>query len=111
MNIKKITMAIVITTGVVSSAQALSLKAADKSTITHLCMTAVSGNRAAMHNKIKESGLTRKYVANNIQCNGENILVFIDKYGKSPNKIRAMLGHTSSQISTTDISQETVKEK
>lgn len=111
MNIKKIAIATVIAAGFVSGAQAGSLTAADKSITTNLCMTAAAGNRAAMHNKIKASGYSSKFVAKNVQCNGESILAFVDKHGKNSEKMLSILDRSSNEVSITDIAQHTVKEK
>ena len=83
MNMKKLSIAVLMTTGLIASAQAADVVAANKSGFTQLCVTAAAGNRAAMHNEILASGYSRSYIAKNVQCNGENIVSFIEHNGKN----------------------------
>lgn len=64
---------------------------ADNSSFTDLCMAALSGNRAAMHNRIKSSGYSKAFVRNNVQCNNVSLLSFIAKYGKNSKAMVRML--------------------
>lgn len=105
MNIKKIMFTTLVATGLSITAQASSLQAADDSLATNLCMTAASGNRAAMHNEIKASGKSAEFVAKNITCNGENILAFVENHGKNSQKILDMIDRTNKQVSITDLAQ------
>lgn len=109
MSIKKILITGLMTTGLAISAQASDLKAADSSIATELCMTAVSGNRAAMLNQIEASGKSIKYLANNITCNGDNILAFVEQHGKNSQKMLKVLDRSSHGVSITDIAQNTLK--
>lgn len=109
MNIKKILMTGLMATGLAVSAQASDLKAADSSIATELCMTAASGNRAAMFNKIEASGKSIKYLANNITCNGNNILAFVEQHGKNSQNMLKVLDRTSHGVSITDIAKNTLK--
>ncbi len=65
---------ILCTSSFVLSVQADDFKPADKSAYSTLCMKALQGNRAAMHNEIKVSGLSSKFVAVKVQCSGKSIL-------------------------------------
>lgn len=65
--------------------------AANKSSFTDLCMVALSGNRAAMHNRIKFSGYSKAFVRNHVQCNKANLLSFIAKHGKNSKAMVRML--------------------
>ena len=109
MNVKKILVATVITSGFVLSVQASDFKSVDKSGYTKLCMTAIQGNRAAMHNTIKASGLSHKFVAENVQCNGENILTFVQQHGKNASNMLKMLDRRSVGTSITDIAMNTLE--
>jgi len=108
MNITKIAVASILTAGLSITTHASTLKPADKSFTTDVCMTAISGSRINLHNKIKNSGLSKAYVANKITCNGENILAFVDKYGKNPDKIVKMLDRSSREVSITDLAQNRI---
>lgn len=111
MTIKKIVIATLLTTTVSVSAQASELKAGDQSSETTLCLTAASGNRAAMHNEIKNSGKSLNYIANNITCNGENILAFVDKYGKNSENMLKALDRSTRHVSITDIAKSNIDVK
>jgi hypothetical protein len=91
MNIKKLAIVTMLILGVSATSQATEVKAADKSAMTNLCMTALSGNRAAMHNNIKASGYSKNYVAKNVNCNGINILAFIQQHGKNADAMLRIL--------------------
>ena len=64
-SIRKISAILAFSSCLAFSTQAVELKAADNSILTQLCMTAASGNRAAMHNAIKESAYSKKFVVKN----------------------------------------------
>jgi hypothetical protein len=103
MNIKTIIAATIITLGSTATAQATKVIALDKSIATDLCVTAVTGNRAAMHSSIRSSGYTPEFVANNVQCNGVNLLSFIESQGKNSSSMLKMLDRTSTSVSITDL--------
>ncbi|MEW6991804.1 DUF3718 domain-containing protein [Colwelliaceae bacterium 6441] len=109
MNIKQIVVATLLTTGLSISAQASVLKAADHSLATDLCMTAASGNRAAMHSKMSALGASVKYITKSVQCNGENILAFVERHGKNSQNMLKILDRSSYQTTITDIAQNTIK--
>jgi hypothetical protein len=94
---KTLSLAIMMSAGLASSVQAQEVVAADNGKFTQLCVTAASGNVAALHNKTKESGYSRKFVAKNVQCNGENILAFIDHYGKNNTAMINNIDHKSNE--------------
>jgi hypothetical protein len=85
--------------------------AADDSHITQLCMTALSGNRAAMHNGIKSSGYSKEFVAKNVRCNGVNILAFVDKHGKNANAMLKILDKGVRTTSITDLANNNIETK
>lgn len=92
------------------SASANEFKSLDNSMTTKLCMTIVSGNRAAMHNQIKESGLSRRHILENVKCNGESLLAFADKYGRNSEAMLNMLDKTPTNVSISDIAANTIIE-
>ena len=111
MNIKKIATASVIALGIVTSAQATKLSPVDNTVATNLCITAAAGNRAVMHNTIKSSGYSTKFVANKIKCNGENLLSFVENKGTNSEAMLKMLHRTRTSVSITDIAKNTLEEK
>jgi hypothetical protein len=111
MNIKKIVIATLVTTGLSISVQASDLKAADSSLATKLCVTAASGNRADMYNQVKASGKSAQFVAKNINCNSKNILAFVEENGKNSQNMLKVLDRSSHNISITDIAKNTLEIK
>jgi len=111
MNIKKIAAATVITLGLATTAQAAKVIATDKGITTNLCVTAASGNRAAMHNTIKASGYSSKFVASKVQCNGESLLSFVENNGKNSASMLKMLDRSTTSVSITDLAKNTVEVK
>jgi hypothetical protein len=101
----KILATLTLSLSVVGISNASTLVAKDNSISTELCMTAASGNRAAMHNAIKNSRLSKSYVVYNIKCNAQNITDFIAQHGKNPNKMNLLLNHgrNKGQVSINDI--------
>jgi hypothetical protein len=103
MGIKKVTVLVMISSCLFFTVQAAELKAADSSRYTNLCMTALEGNRAKMHNTIKSSGHSSKFVASKIQCNGESLLSFVERNGKNSASMLKMLDRTKTSVSITDL--------
>jgi len=110
MNIKKLAT-VIIALGLVSSASAAKFSAIDKSITTDLCMTAASGNRAAMHNTMKSSGYSSKFIVNKVQCNGESLLSFIEHNGKNSASMLKMLERRKTSVTITDLASNTLVEK
>lgn len=111
MSIKKIAAATVITLGLISTAQAAKVSAMDESLATNLCVTAAEGNRVAMHDTIKASGYSSKFIANKVKCNGENLLSFVEHNGENSESMLKMLNRTTTSVSITDIASNTIEEK
>lgn len=109
MSIKKILIAGLMTTGLAISAQAADLKATDSSIATELCMTAASGNRSAMFNKVKATGKSLKHLAKSITCNGDNILAFVEQHGDNSQNMLKILDRSSHGVSITDIAKNSLK--
>ncbi|MCJ8320144.1 MAG: DUF3718 domain-containing protein [Colwellia sp.] len=111
MNMKKLSIAILMTTGFIASTQAADVVAANNSEFTQLCVTAAAGNRAAMHNEILASGYSRTYVTKNVQCNGENIISFIEHNGKNSDSMILSLNHNANKVTITDLAKNSLEEK
>jgi len=105
MTVKQMISVAFITIGLVASSQAGSFKAADESVSTDLCMAAISGNRAVMHNKVRASGLSLNYITENVQCNGENILSYVQQHGKNSAKMLKVLDRRDVEINIIDIAR------
>ena len=93
------------------SAQAKDFTSANNSVFTELCMTAVSGNRAAMHNQIASSGYSKSFIARNVQCNGENIASFVAKNGRNSENMLKVIGGSNKHVDITDLAMNTVQSK
>ena len=108
---KKVMVASALVAMFAVSAQAKTFTAVDQSVATGLCVTAVSGNRAAMYNEMRNSGLSKQFIARNVQCNGENIVSFVAQNGRnSENMIKTLGGHHE-HTTITDLAMNTVKSK
>ncbi|WP_175623852.1 DUF3718 domain-containing protein [Pseudocolwellia agarivorans] len=70
---------------------AASFEAANNSSTTQICIAAVKGSKAQLHVKIKESGLSKVFVANNVKCNNQDIISFVAQNGKAPKVINKVL--------------------
>lgn len=110
MSIKKVLVSAMVF-GLVASANAADLKAVNKSTETNLCMTAASGNKIAMASEIKASGYSKNFVAEKVQCNGKNILAFVELHGKNADNMINLIDQKSRQVSITDIAKNSITEK
>lgn len=91
----------------VATANAANVVAKDDSRATKLCVTAAQGNRAAMHNAIKTSGYSKRFIVNNIKCNDQNFGDFVAQYGKSPEAMNKTLTNPRStqRVSITDLAK------
>ncbi|WP_206484962.1 DUF3718 domain-containing protein [Thalassotalea sp. G2M2-11] len=101
--ISKIILSVVLTSGVALSSQAVELKAGDNSQLTKLCMTAVTGNRAATLNAIKATGYSHKFVIDNVKCNANDMITFVDQYGKNSEGMIRALERRGTHVSIRDI--------
>ncbi len=79
--------------------------AADDSVTSKLCVVAAQGSRVELHNAIKESGLSKKYIAQNVNCNDQSILEFVQTHSDSPEKINNVLtnGRYNTNVNITDL--------
>ena len=105
MKIKTLSIAIMMTAGLATSVQAQDVVAADQGKFTNLCVAAALGNVPALHNKIKASGYSLKFVTKNVQCNGKSISSFIEQYGKNTHAMLYSLNHKKPHVSITDIAK------
>ncbi len=83
--------ALTLSVALTGAANAEKLEAVDQSTYTQLCMTASQGNLPAMHNAIKASGLSKKFVTEKVTCNDQSITEFVAKHGRSADAMNRML--------------------
>lgn len=90
---------------ITTMSHATEMVAADSSNFTALCMTALSGNRAAMHNNIKSSGYSKPFITNNVECNGVNILTFVQQYGQNADAMLRTLDRGEHSTSITDLAK------
>ena len=58
---------------------------------TELCLIASQGNKAKLVNAIKNAGLTKRYVAQNVKCNEQSFVDFVEQYGSNVSKINNYL--------------------
>lgn len=64
---------------------------ADDYVTTKLCLVASQGNKAKLSRTIKDSGLSKRYVAQNVKCNEQNIVAFVEQYGNDAENINNFL--------------------
>ncbi|ASP47540.1 DUF3718 domain-containing protein [Cognaticolwellia beringensis] len=105
MTVKKLFLAMCIIGATSAVSQANEMIAADNSNITELCMTALAGNRAAMHNNIKSSGYSKPFIVNNVQCNGVSILTFVQQHGRNADAMLRILDRSEHRTSITDLAK------
>lgn len=58
---------------------------------TELCLIASQGNKTKLVNAIKKAGLTKRFVAQNVKCNEQNFVEFVEQYGSNVTKINNYL--------------------
>jgi len=76
-----------------SAAQAAIYVAADKSPATRLCVSAAMDSAVGFVIKMRESNMTRPFIANRITCNGKNITTFAYEAGNTKNYQRLSRYH------------------
>lgn len=59
-------------------------EAMDNQATTHICVAAAEGKNYQLRRMLKESGLSKKYVAEKLSCNGIAFVEFVETYGKQP---------------------------
>ncbi|WP_440875291.1 DUF3718 domain-containing protein [Thalassotalea sp. PLHSN55] len=97
-----ITATVLTLTTATVSAKTSHLIPTDDSVTTKLCMTAARGNSHALRKEIKQSRLTTKFVLENVKCNEQSFLSFIDQHGKNSEKINYLLTRGRQVTTATD---------
>ena len=57
---------------------------ADNYVTSKICVAAAGESKIRLRDAIKDSGLNNRFVANNVTCNDQNILDFVQEYGDKP---------------------------
>ena len=88
-----------------------SLFAADESVSSKLCVVAAQGSKIQLHKSIKDSGLSKRYIAENVTCNDQNILAFVQDYAKDPDEMNNALtnGKFNTNVEIIDLAQRIQK--
>lgn len=97
---------IVFTLSTVGVAHAASKVVAGDDYITSkICVAAAGKSSIKLHSVIKYSGLSKSYVVENVKCNDQNILAFVQEFGDAPEKINNSLtnGKYSTHVRITDL--------
>lgn len=110
MNLRKALMITAVIFTANATAAGADFKPANQTNLTKLCMTALSGNRAAMHNGIKESGFTKEFVSENIKCNGVSLSAFVQQHGQNSEAMLRVLERARTNTSITDIAKNNLHE-
>lgn len=80
----KLVMVAGLTFGAMAVAQAeTQFVAADDAVTSDICVVAANGNKMKLHKAIKDAGLTRGFVEDNVTCNGMPIVEFVEQYGEN----------------------------
>ncbi|WP_448564610.1 DUF3718 domain-containing protein [Thalassotalea ganghwensis] len=103
----KVLATAVISIATVASANAANFKASNESNITNLCMVAAQGTRIEMNKAIKESGFSKSYIYENVNCNNQHITDFALDNNPTPDKVAALLmqGQRKGSVSINDIAK------
>ena len=64
---------------------------ADNYVTTKLCLVASEGSKTRLSKAIKNSGLSKHYVTQNVKCNELNLVNFIEQYGSNVEQINNFL--------------------
>ncbi|RDV26839.1 DUF3718 domain-containing protein [Alteromonas aestuariivivens] len=78
-----------------------SVEPADNSVTSKICAVATKGSAVKLHRAIKDSGLSKHYVANSVTCNGTPLVDFVAQYGENPASVNDYI--TGGRYSTTEI--------
>ncbi|MFT2091987.1 DUF3718 domain-containing protein [Paraglaciecola sp. 2405UD69-4] len=81
-----------LTLGTITSASAATvLVAADDYVTSKLCVVATEGSKMRLSQAIKKTGLSKRDVANNVTCNDQDLISFVEQYGTNANDINNFL--------------------
>lgn len=84
--------AIVVSCATLSFANASTqVVAADTQISSKLCVIATSGNTNKLARAIKETRLSKHYVANEVTCNQQSIVSFVEQYGENVEKMNKFI--------------------
>ncbi len=92
-----------------SATQAAVYVAADKSPATRLCVSAAMDSAIGFVIKMRESNMSRPFIANRITCNGKNITAFAYEAGNSKNYQRLSRYHRGF-VEISDLAKATMPE-
>jgi hypothetical protein len=88
---KKLTQSLVIialTVGSIGLANAQNdFVAGNNSSDTKICIIAAEGNRLKLLKELQDTGMSKRYVAEKIQCNELSFVDFVEQYGNNVDKI------------------------
>lgn len=81
------------------------LFAADDSVTTKLCVVAAQGSKVELHKAIKDSGLRKAFISEEVTCNEQDILSFVQDYAEDPDAMNNILtgGKFKTQVDITDL--------
>ncbi|MEP1554768.1 DUF3718 domain-containing protein [Paraglaciecola sp.] len=79
--------------------------AADDYVTSKLCVVATEGSKLRLSQAIKKSGLSKNYVAENVTCNNQKLVTFVEQHGTNVEDINNFLtaGKYSSNIEVTTV--------
>ena len=102
----KVLATTIISIAAIGSTNATSYSATNESNVTNLCMVAAQGSRIEMNKAIKESGLSKSYIYENVNCNNVHIADFALSHNPSE-KVAAILmqGQRKGTVSINDIAK------
>ncbi len=82
------------------------IEAADNSLTSELCVLAAKGNKTKLHNHLKNSVVSKQYVANEMKCNGESVADFVDAYGQNSAAIKDYLNVNAQNIASVSYTKQ-----
>ncbi|MEP2650717.1 MAG: DUF3718 domain-containing protein [Paraglaciecola sp.] len=77
--------------------------AADDYVTSKLCVVATEGSKMRLSQAIEKTGLTKRFVVENITCNNQNLITFVEQHGTNVDNINNYLtaGKYSSNVEVT----------
>lgn len=98
--------ATVLTLSTIGTASAApNVVAADDYITSKICAAASGKSGIKLHKTIKDSGLSKKFIAQNVNCNDQNIVSFVQDHGAKPEKMVNMLtgGQYKTSVTVIDL--------
>ncbi|MEP0356008.1 DUF3718 domain-containing protein [Paraglaciecola sp.] len=79
--------------------------AADDYVTSKLCVVATEGSKMRLSQAIEKTGLTKRFVVENITCNNQNLITFVEQHGTNVDNINNYLtaGKYSSNVEVTTV--------